>query len=177
VCCCDYLNSKTCSVLLRVLEQPRVNNSSTLGCSSTHNNTLQVLHLLSAVQVLTTTHCRFYCSSTHNNTLQELFTLGCSSTHNNTLQVLLFKYSQQHTTGFTVQVLTTTHYRFYCSSTHNNTLQELSTLGCSSTHNNTLQVLLFKYSQQHTAALSTLGCSSTHNNTLQVLLFRTAKSR
>jgi hypothetical protein len=99
---------------------------STLGCSSTHNNSLQVYreqhrvprwsYLLLAVQVHTTTHCRFI-----ENTIES---------HAGVIYSRLFKYTQQHTAGL---------YRTALSPT-----LELSTLGCSSTHN-TLQV----YREQH----------------------------
>ena len=99
---------------------------STLGCSSTHNNSLQVYreqhrvprwsYLLLAVQVYTTIHCRLI-----ENSIEF---------HAGVIYSRLFKYTQ-HTTGL---------YRTALSST-----LELSTLGCSSTHNNSLQV----YREQH----------------------------
>jgi hypothetical protein len=90
------------------------------------------------VQVHTTTHCRVYREQ-----------LGPELE----LSTLDFKYTQQHTAGFTennwalswsfllltVQIHTTTHCRVYREQLGPEL--ELSTLDCSSTHNNTLQGL------------------------------------
>ena len=130
-----------------------------------NNKALSWSYLLLTVQVHTTTHCRFYREQLGPEL--ELSTLDCSGPHNNTLQGLqktirpwagviyswLFRYTQQHTVGFTennwalswsyllltVQVHTTTHCRVYREQLGPEL--ELSTLDCSSTHNNTLQGL------------------------------------